>query len=219
MLNLTHRDSHEQPTPLVPGQLYTVIVRLNAIGYTLPAGHCWRVAVAPSYWPHAWPSPVPVMLTLYTGDTTCLTLPVRPPAAADDRITFQPAEAAPLLERETLRLETRKRTIEKELVSQTVRLIDYSDEGARRLLPDGIEYESLLNDTYTIVEDDPLSAHVRCERRLALGRDEWRVRLETASEMNADATHFHLKNTLIAYEGGAEIFARTWVTSIARDQM
>jgi putative CocE/NonD family hydrolase len=219
MLNLTHRDSHEHPTPLTPGQLYTVTVRLNAIGYTLPAGHCWRVAVAPSYWPHAWPSPVPVMLTLYTGDTTCLTLPVRPPAAADDRITFQPAEAAPLLERETLRLETRKRTIEKELVSQTVRLIDYSDEGARRLLPDGIEYESLLNDTYTIVEDDPLSAHVRCERRLALGRDEWRVRLETASEMNADATHFHLKNTLIAYEGGAEIFARTWVTSIARDQM
>ena len=119
--------------------------------------------------------------------------------------------------RETLRPDIRKRIVEKELVSQTVRLIDYSDEGARRLLPDGIEYESLLNDTYTIVEDDPLSAHVRCERRLGLGRGDWRVRIETVSEMSADATHFHLKNTLTAYEGDAEVFSRTWVTSVGRD--
>jgi putative CocE/NonD family hydrolase len=217
MLNLTHRDSHEQPTPLTTGQRYTVTVQLNAIGYTLPAAHRWRVAVAPTYWPHAWPSPVPVTLTLYTGEATRLTLPVRPSVAADDQITFLPAEAAPLMERETLRPDARKRIIEKDLVSQVVRLIDYSDEGARCLLPDGIEYESLLNDTYTIVEDDPLSAHVRCERRLGLGRGDWRVRLETVSEMSADATHFHLKNTLIAYEGDVEIFARSWLTSIARD--
>ncbi|MEZ4864663.1 MAG: CocE/NonD family hydrolase [Caldilineaceae bacterium] len=219
MLNLTHRDSHTQPTPLTPGQPYTVTVRLNAIGYTLPAGHRWRVAVAPTYWPHAWPSPTPVTLSLYTGTTTRLTLPVRPAQTADDLVTFLPAEAAPLMAHETLRPEIRKRTVEQELVSQVVRLIDYSDEGARRLLPGGIEYGSLLNDTYTVVAEDPLSAHVRCERRLHLGRGDWQVRLETVSTMSADATHFHLKNTLTAYEGDAAIFTRTWVTAIARDNV
>ena len=217
MLNLTHRDSHEQPTPLTPGQPYTVTVRLNAIGYTLPAGHRWRVAVSPTYWPHAWPSPASVTLTLYTGEETRLMLPMRSPSAADERVTFLPAEAAPLLERETIRPELRKRLVEHDLITRTTRLIDYSDEGARRLLPDGIEYGSLLNDTYTIVDGDPLSAHVRCERALHVGRDDWQVRIATVSEMSADATHFHLQNTLTAYEGDREVFTRTWVTAITRE--
>ena len=219
MLNLTHRDSHEQPTPLTSVQPYTVTVRLNAIGYTLPAGHRWRVAVAPTYWPHAWPSPVPVTLTIYTGEETRLTLPARLPVAADEQVTFLPAEAAPLMERETIRPELRKRVVEHDLINRTTRLIDYSDEGARRLLPDGIEYGTLLNDTYTIVDGDPLSAHVRCERALHVGRSDWQVRIETVSEMSADATQFHLKNSLTAYEGEAAVFTRTWVTSIARDGM
>ena len=92
-----------------------------------------------------------------------------------------------------------------------------ADEGARRLLPDGIEYGSLLNDTYTIVDGDPLSAHVRCERALHVGRADWQVRIATVSEMSTDATHFHLQNTLTAYEGDVEVFTRTWVTAVARD--
>ncbi|MBX3014874.1 MAG: CocE/NonD family hydrolase [Caldilineaceae bacterium] len=217
LLNLTHRESHTQPTPLTPGQPYTITVRLNAIGYILPVGHCWRVAVAPTYWPHAWPSPLPVTLTLETGPASYLTLPRRPPTAADDHITFLPAEAAPLLACETLRPDLRKRLVEHDLINRTTRLIDYSDEGARRLLPDGITYTSLLNDTYTIVDGDPLAAHVRCERQVGLGRDAWQVRVETVSEMHADATHFHLANALTAYEGETELFTRTWVTAIERD--
>ena len=217
MLNLTHRKSHAQPTPLEPGKPYTVTVQLNAIGYTLPAGHCWRVAVAPTYWPHAWPSPQPVTLTLYPSEATKVVLPVRVPAAADELVTFLPSEVSTIMAREILRTDERQRIVEHDLINRTVRLRDYSDEGTRRLLPDGIEYGSLLNDTYTIVEGDPLSAHVRCERRLNLGRGDWQVRIETASEMNADATDFHLKNTLTAYEGDTVVFTRAWATSIVRD--
>ena len=38
LLNLTHRDGHEQPAPLDPGERYTVRVRLNAIGHAFRAG-------------------------------------------------------------------------------------------------------------------------------------------------------------------------------------
>src|SRR5690606_36291469 len=77
MLNLTHRDSHAQPTPLVPGERYTVTIPLNVIGYKLPAGHRWRVALSPTYWRHAWPSPRPVTLSLLSWTHSYLHLPVR----------------------------------------------------------------------------------------------------------------------------------------------
>ena len=39
ILNLTHRDSHETPSPLVPGQRYQVRIQLNDAGVVFPAGH------------------------------------------------------------------------------------------------------------------------------------------------------------------------------------
>src|SRR3546814_11990778 len=67
LLNLTHRDSHETPTPLEPGRRYKVRVKLNDIAHAFPAGHRIRVAVSHAYWPIAWPSTEPVALTLHTG--------------------------------------------------------------------------------------------------------------------------------------------------------
>jgi putative CocE/NonD family hydrolase len=81
LLNLTHRESHEKPAPLIPCQRYTVTVGLNAIAHSLPAGHRWRVAISPTYWPHAWPSPEPVTLTIFAGPASWLTLPMRPQRA------------------------------------------------------------------------------------------------------------------------------------------
>ncbi len=76
ILNLAHRESHEHATPLEPGRRYDVRVPLDVIAHSFPAGHRLRVAVSPTYWPWAWPSPEPVRLTLYSG---ALDLPERPP--------------------------------------------------------------------------------------------------------------------------------------------
>src|SRR4029453_7579693 len=64
LLNLTHRDGHEHPTPLEPGKRYRVRVPLNDIAHAFPAWHRVRIAVSSSYWPIAWPSPEPVTLTV-----------------------------------------------------------------------------------------------------------------------------------------------------------
>src|SRR5207302_3015972 len=96
LLNLTHRESHAQPTPLEPGIRYTVTVCLDAVAYALPAGHRWRVAVSPTYWPWAWPAPEPVTLSLFSGGASRLTLPVRPQRPEDaDLPPLPPAESAP----------------------------------------------------------------------------------------------------------------------------
>ena len=77
LLNLTHRESHDHPQPLVPGKKYHVSVPLNNIAQQFARGHRIRLSLSTSYWPLAWPSPEPVQLTLYPSKTR-LELPRRP---------------------------------------------------------------------------------------------------------------------------------------------
>ena len=67
MLNLNHLQSHEYPEALIPGKKYKVAVKLDVLGQQIPKGHQLEVALSPTYWPQAWPSPKPVTLTVYPG--------------------------------------------------------------------------------------------------------------------------------------------------------
>ncbi len=93
LLNLSHRDSHESPEPLVPGQRYRVTVLLNDIAHRFAQGHRVRVAVATSQWPIAWPSPAMVTLGLHTGIST-LRLPERARQASDELLSDLPPPGA-----------------------------------------------------------------------------------------------------------------------------
>jgi hypothetical protein len=215
LLNLTHRDSHEHLTPLVPGQRYTATVRLNAIAHALPAGHQWRVAVAPTYWPHAWPSPAPVTLNVFGGRVN---LPVRPPRAEDaDLAPFGPPEHAAPLAAEVLRPATRERIVRHDAIRDTYELVDRQDGGAFRIAADGLENDDVHTEVFTIRADDPLSASIRCDWTIAIGRGDWRTHIVTSSTLTADAASFIATNTLDAYEGETRIFAKTWSCNIPRD--
>ena len=76
LLNLTHRDSHEHPQPLEPGKRYLINMTLNDVAYAFPPRHKLRVAISTSYWPIAWPAPLAVTVSLFTGESF-LDLPVR----------------------------------------------------------------------------------------------------------------------------------------------
>lgn len=218
MLNLTHRDSHEFPVPLEPGERYTVQVRLNANGYQLPVGHRLRVALSPTFWPHAWPSPEPVTLTVFTGENTRLSLPVRTAQAMDHELhEFDLPEAAAVAEREILREESRSREVRYDLIKGVWSLDDYSDEGARRLVANGIEYGSTNRNIYSMKENDPLSARVQCEWTLDIGRGDWQTHLKTVSIMTADKQNFHITNKLWAFEGEDQVFHKEWNCDIPRD--
>jgi hypothetical protein len=216
LLNLTHRDGHERPEPLEPGRRYAVTVRLNAIAHVLPAGHRWRLAVAPTYWPHAWPSPAPVTLSVFAAGSR-LDLPVRAPRAEDAELpAFGPPEGAAPLAREVLRAPDRQYSVRHDVVGATFELVDRSDAGWVRL-PGGLEYDNVSTSTFTIAEGDPLSAHQRCDHAILLARGDWRTRVVTTSTLSADAESFHTTNTVEAYEGEAQVFARTWRCTIPRD--
>jgi len=217
LLNLTHRDGHEHLTPLEPGRRHTVTVRLNAIAHALPAGHRWRVAVSPTYWPWAWPSPEPVTLSIFTGEESHVVLPVRPSRADDAALpAFAEAEASPPAAIEALRPESSVATVERDVASGRVTLTEEAVEGFR-VLDSGREYDASSRNVFTIVEGEPLSASVRCEHTIAVARGDWRARVETRSTMAADATHFHLTNAIDAFEGSVRVRTKSWTRAIPRD--
>ena len=78
LLNLTHRDGHEHPRPLVPGQFVDVDIPLNFTAHRFQAGSRIRASLSESLWPLVWPSPDIVTLKLDLAASR-LDLPVRAP--------------------------------------------------------------------------------------------------------------------------------------------
>lgn len=82
ILNLTHRHSHETPTPMVPGQYERIAFTLNGVCCRISRGYRLRLAVSNQYWPIVWPSPVKGNISIRVGHSngephSCLTLPVQ----------------------------------------------------------------------------------------------------------------------------------------------
>jgi uncharacterized protein len=66
-LNLTHRNGHADPSPLVPGEVYEVEVELDACAYRFAAGQRIRLSVAGTDWPNTAAPPEPLHLTVHGG--------------------------------------------------------------------------------------------------------------------------------------------------------
>src|SRR4029077_7037757 len=77
VLNLTHRESHANPTALEPGRKYRVEVPMTEAGHVFAAGERLRVSLLTCYWPMVWPSPEPATLTVFAGESE-IALPAMP---------------------------------------------------------------------------------------------------------------------------------------------
>jgi putative CocE/NonD family hydrolase len=190
VLNLTHRDSHETPSPLVPGQRYQVRIKLNDAGVVFPAGHRIRLALSTTYWPMIWPAPETATLTIFSG---ALELPVRP---------AQPGEALPPLPGPETATPERPTVIR---------------PGVVRIDRIGLELGGEGKFAVDIKDDDPLSASIEMQRTQTIRRDAWQVRIETAMRLFCTRDAFRLRASLRAWEGDSEVCHRNWDHSIPRD--
>lgn len=190
ILNLTHRDSHETPSPLVPGQRYTVRIRLNDLGAVLPAGHRIRLALSTTYWPMIWPSPERATVTILGG---ALDLPVRPQRAEAAARPFPEPKSAP-----------------PEKITSLA-------SGARRIDRIGLELATQGRWRWHIDDDDPTSAVAETGGSESIARAGWKVRIETSLRLACTREAFLLSASLRAWEGADEVCTRTWDRRIARD--
>ncbi len=190
VLNLTHRDGHEAPSPLRVGQRYRVRIQLNDTGAVFAAGHRIRLALSTTYWPMIWPSPEKATLTIFAGT---LDLPVR---------RSQAAEALPPLPGPETATPERPTVIR---------------PGVVRIDRLGLEVATAGKFAFDIKDDDPLSAVAEMHRSETLSRDGWQVRIETQMRLSCTREAFLLRATLRAREGTRELCHREWDRSIPRD--
>jgi predicted acyl esterase len=80
-LNGTHRHSHVTPEFLVPNEMVQLDFDLFCTAYHFSPGHRIRVVVTNAYFPVVWPSPYPMVTTLFTGGghASFVALPVLAP--------------------------------------------------------------------------------------------------------------------------------------------
>jgi len=221
-LNLCHRDGHEQPQPLEPGERYRVRITLNDIAYAFPAGHTVRLSISTTYWPLIWPSPEPVALTVHTGVST-LELPERPPSALDRSLApFAPPERGPGAEPTALEWVDPHRTVEHDLTTNETIYSTFGDaadlEGAAlaRLEEIDLTVGHTIRRTFRINETDPLSAQALIDLDARLHREDWDVRVTCQTRMSATAEHFRISAELEVFENGARIFHRDYDEWIPR---
>ena len=216
LLNLTHRDGHEQPEALVPGQIYTVKVVLNDIAQAFPAGHRIRLALATSHWPIAWPSPEMAALTLETGSAT-LSLPVRQPSPSDDRLlpfaSPEEAEAAPYV---VTKLAGRNRTITEDPTTGDVTVTVHRERASYRLDAIDLDFAADAIEHYRMREADPSATTAETVATWRLSRGDWRIRTETVTHVRCTQTTFEVEARLKAFESDTQIASRTWKSSIPR---
>ena len=219
LLNLTHLEGHDNPKPLEPGRVYEVKLQLNAVAHRLSPGHRWRIAISPTYWPHAWPSPIPVKLTLHLDEHSRLVLPLRQPSGLDETLApFGPPEGAPMLAYESLRAGDSSRTFRYEEGTGCLQMVDWVD-GGRYRLANGLIHDNVNTNTFSIQAGEPTSAQVECERRIEISRGDWQTRVETRSVMTGDQENFYLTNVLDAYEGPTRVFTKSWTKKIPRQMV
>jgi putative CocE/NonD family hydrolase len=214
VLNLSHRDGHENPQTLEPGKRYRVCLQLDDAAHSFAPGHRIRLALSSAYWPLIWPSPEPVTLTLF-GGVSRLELPLRP-ERCETAPRFEEPEGAPPEAATELRAPRRSRTVERDIASgnQIMRVIN--DFGERRIDDHGLATGEIARETYSIQADDPLSARMETHWTETLERGDWRVRTESRTVMWADAENFHIRAELETYENGERVHHKTWETSVLR---
>ena len=219
-LNLCHRRSHAEPEAIVPGEEMAVTVRMDAIGHRFAAGSRLRLSLSPCYWPLAWPSPQPVTLTVSHGPETALVLPERPLDADDGSMRAPdpaPAHAAADPVEHLHEGSGGGRTITRVLAAGRTDLVFDWDCGGLSRMPNGMLYEDTSVATYSICDDDPLSARVEVVTTILSGRGDWRVGGISTGVMTCTADEFVVVSRLEIDEDGGRIFEREWTHRFPRD--
>ncbi|MEY9857692.1 putative CocE/NonD family hydrolase [Catenulispora sp. GAS73] len=214
-LNLTHRDSHEHPAALEPGKPYRVTIPLFATGHAFGMGNRIRLTVSASFWPWLWPSPTQTAVTIHPEGGT-LHLPIRTPDPALDGPATAPPRPDPPSPFDVVDVPA-TRTITWDPVTHTQTIEMTFSDGTTTDHTDGLTRTETELNRFHLTEGDPHSAAVECERTDTISRGEWETEVRTFSRMTCTEAEFLVVDRLVAYEGGVEVFTKSWTTSVPRD--
>ncbi len=217
LLNLTHRNSHENPEELEPNQTYKIALDFNYVAQRFPAGHQIRVSISSSYWPLAWPSPEPAKLDIYLKNSQ-LKLPVRKPLDSDQHLRDlgKPGDMRKLPT--TLLVPSHREWEVKHNLATNEITLHVTNNDPRYTLDDinwTIQKDVTEKYFYKNNNYDTLRGEVKSQRKFS--RNDWEATTITRTILTSTRTHFRIHATLDAYEKDSRIFSKTWDESIPRN--
>jgi hypothetical protein len=217
ILNLTHRESHTDPSPLEPGVATEVRVVMRSIAYRFLAGHRIRLSVASSYWPVIWPSPFAAEYGLHLGGgaDSRLVLPTVP--SGDGSVAVPPFKttSAGLRELGSYNGEPPTWTVIDDVIDGSLTVT--SSEFGQSVMPDG--RTSLYTGErleMTARDDDPAAARLHNEVVYRLRDNGSEMLIEASGTLRSTATDFHMNVGLRVSLDGAPFFERGWLETIPR---
>lgn len=215
-LNLTHRESHAEPSPLVPGRVTEVRVPLRPTGHRFGAGHRLRLSIATACWPALWPSPEHAEHRLHRGGgyPSRLVLPVLPPDAPslDPPAFLPPPPPAPSIGVDSEEPATWQ--VIEDRIAGTVTVHVF--EGGESTLPDGTAIYASERLEMTASDADPAVARMwnRCIYRLR--QDGITAEAESEGDLRSTADSLTWDIRLAVRLDGEPFFERAWSEQIPR---
>lgn len=213
LLNLAHRGGHDHVEPIVPGWAMDVTVRLNDVGYEIPAGHRIRLAVSTSYWPLAVGVPHRATAIIEQGS---LLLPMRA-----DKTRFEPdfgeAVAPVYPEMSGVSPPARGRLrVARDLVQRSTHVDVVRNLGAVLLADVDLTLHAMGSETYSMPWEDPASAISVAHRKAAFQREGWDCALKTESAVSFSGDDYVFEGRFEALENGKIFFERHWSERVPR---
>ncbi|WP_423822476.1 CocE/NonD family hydrolase [Salinisphaera sp. SPP-AMP-43] len=215
LLNLTHRNGHDQIEEIEPGKRYRVLVQLNELGQIFSAGHCVRLSVSCSYYPLAWPPAQSTRLTVHTENSR-LRLPHRPRQPSDSRIGFdEPRELAPM-PIEQLAEGDQRWLVHRDLYNNQSQLEVIKDGGKFRIEDIDLTVAHDTREYYSFKDGDFRSPAAEVVAHRTLERDDWSVYVRTRTVLTADPEYFYIFAEIDAYEDDRRVYSYNWNRSVTR---
>jgi hypothetical protein len=209
IVNLTHRDSHTAPEPLIPGETYEVSLEMDATSRVFEAGHTIRLAIAGSDWPNAWPPPEACELTIVV-DRTRLVLPtIVGESPIQETPTFAPVpqghEAPPPDEREPERPIWR---IEHDVYARQTRVVVHQVTTHEE--PGRSSWWSTEDVRAGVQPLAPGTAWVESDSETEISWPEVTARAKARLRLRSDATTYSFDLRLEVHENGELVRERRW---------
>ena len=212
LLNLAHKDSHENPSSVPVDEDFDVELELDQTAYKLLAGNRLRVAISNSYWPLVWPVSEQATLTLVKGN---LILPVRPESSKPE-YTFSDPECAKPWSRTTIRPPSYSKKVITDQTNEAVTLEIFDDHGIVEDDHHKLQMGTIVREKFSIHPDDPLCASGEVHWTQTLKRNKWNIRTEIYNSLTSDKQNFYMFAKVKAYEDEKLIFEKDFNEKISR---
>jgi putative CocE/NonD family hydrolase len=207
LINLTHRDDHANPTPLVPGASYDIDLEMDACAYRFIPGQHLRLSIAGADWPNNLAPPAPVMLTVQGGE-------IHLPTLAGPSPHQSPTVAELPNARPDLSLDDCEWRITRDVLKRIVRAsVDYGSKFVGRFDNGIIE----RNSGFVSIDARTFQQEAQAESLYQIDWPEASVTIVSSLHLVADAQEFAIDITLAASENGDTVFMRDWSERLPRD--